>query len=50
MLELCGIWMYSPGEEVDAACNIVGDGMSTYLQLVFEEITLNSSKLRCGIF
>ena len=39
MLEICGIWMYSPVQEVDAACIIVGDRMSTNLQLGVEEVT-----------
>ena len=38
MLELCGVRMF-PGQEVDAACIIVGDRKSTNLQLGGEEVT-----------
>ena len=43
MLELCGVmWCQTlmfPGQEVDAACIIVGDRKSTNLQLGVEETT-----------
>ena len=41
------MWMLSPGQEVNAACIIVGDTKSTNIQLGVEETTCRNLQTNC---